>query len=163
MSAEIQRKTETVMEQEKFMKIAVAEAKKAAAAGEVPIGACIVADGKVIARAHNTRETKKNALHHAELLAIDKACKKLGGWRLFMCDIYVTLEPCPMCAGAIVNSRIKHVYFGAKDKKAGAFGSKFDMNEMGLNHIPKITSGVLCDECQSLLTDFFKGLREIKK
>lgn len=150
-------------EDEKFMQIALREARRAAKKGEVPIGACIVCNGKVIAKAHNTRETKKNALHHAEVLAINKACKKLGGWRLFMCELYVTLEPCPMCAGAIVNSRIRRVVFGAADEKAGAFGTRLDMNSFGLNHRPEVQSGVCAEECRSVLKDFFCALREKRR
>ncbi len=142
-----------------FMQAAIAEARKAAEIGEVPIGACIVFDGKIIAKAHNTRETEKNALHHAELLAIDAACRALHGWRLFQCDLYVTLEPCPMCAGAIINSRIRRVIFGAKDSKAGAFGTKLDLNSFGLNHKPEIIGGICEEECRTLLQQFFVDLR----
>ncbi len=148
---------------EKYMKAAIKQAKLAAKKGEVPVGAVIVRDGEIIARAYNTRETDKNALCHAEIKAIRKACKKLGGWRLTRCELYVTLEPCPMCAGAIVNSRIVSVYYGASDEKAGAFGTRFDMNEMGLNHKPQIVAGVLREECASLLSDFFAELRKRKK
>ena len=144
---------------EKFMRAAIAEAKKAEAKGEVPVGAVIVRDGQIIARAYNTRETAKNALCHAEIKAIHKACKKLGGWRLPGCELYVTLEPCPMCAGAIVNARIVSVYYGAYDKKAGAFGTLFDMNTFGLNHKPEIYPGILETECAGLLSDFFAALR----
>ena len=120
-------------------------------------------DGKIIAGGRNRRETGKNALYHAELSAIDAACRKLGGWRLIGCDLYVTLEPCPMCAGAIIASRIEHVYFGAYDKKAGSFGSIADFNAIGYNHKPEVTGGVLEDECAGLLSQFFKNLRLIKK
>ena len=143
-----------------FMRLALMQAKKAYAIGEVPVGAVIVRDGKVIARAYNRRETKKNALRHAELDAIDKACRRLGGWRLFDCDLYVTLEPCPMCAGAIVNARIRRVVFGAKDAKAGAFGSVFDMNQYPLNHHPAVESGMEEKKCAGILTDFFHSLRQ---
>ena len=149
--------------EEKFMKAAIAQAKLAAKKGEVPVGAVIVRDGEIIARAYNTRETDKNALCHAEIKAIRKACKKLGGWRLTRCEMYVTLEPCPMCAGAIVNSRIVSVYYGASDQKAGAFGTLFDMNTMGLNHQPEIVGGVMEDACAKLLSDFFADLRKRKK
>lgn len=149
--------------EERFMKAALSQAKLAAKKGEVPVGAVIVRDGEVIARAYNTRETDKNALCHAEIKAIRKACKKLGGWRLTRCELYVTLEPCPMCAGAIVNSRIVSVYYGASDKKAGAFGTLFDMNTMGLNHKPEIIGGVMEKECAGLLSDFFSELRKRKK
>ena len=151
---------------EKFMREAIKQAKKAAAIGEAPIGAVIVRDGVIIARGYNKRETKKNALLHAEIIAIDKACKKLGGWRLPRCEMYVTLEPCPMCSGAIINSRIEKVYFGAYDKKAGCCGSAADLFAEGLfNHRPEITGGVMENECSSLLTEFFKALRakKIKK
>ena len=148
------------------MREAIKQAKKAAAIGEAPIGAVIVRDGVIIARGYNKRETKKNALLHAEIIAIDKACKKLGGWRLPRCEMYVTLEPCPMCSGAIINSRIEKVYFGAYDKKAGCCGSAADLFAEGMfNHRPEITGGVMENECSSLLTEFFKALRakKIKK
>ena len=142
-----------------YMKIALEEAKKAYEKGEVPIGAVIVCDGQIISKAHNTRESEKNALHHAELKAINDACDTLGGWRLHKCDLYVTLEPCVMCAGAIVNSRIKRVVFGAKDGRFGAFGSVVDLNEIPLNHKPEISCGCLEEECRKLLSDFFAELR----
>ena len=148
---------------EKYMKAAIKQAKKAAEKGEVPVGAVIVRDGEIIARAYNTRETDKNALCHAEIKAIKQACKKLGVWRLTRCELYVTLEPCPMCAGAIINSRIVSVVYGAPDQKAGAFGTCFDMNTFGLNHKPEITGGVMEEECSALLSDFFKELREKRK
>ncbi len=142
------------------MREALKQAKKAASIGEVPIGAVIVRDGKVIARGYNKRETKKNALFHAEIVAIDKACRRLGGWRLPKCEIYITLEPCPMCSGAIINSRIESVYFGAYDKKAGCCGSAADLFGEGMfNHCPEITGGILEEECAALLKDFFKKLR----
>lgn len=147
---------------EYFMSLAIEEAKKAAALGEVPVGAVAVWEGKVVASAFNTRETGKNALHHAEVKAIDQACKALKGWRLHKCDLYVTLEPCPMCAGAIVNARIKRVIYGASDLKAGAFGSVFNMNDMPLNHKPEIVKGVLADECADMLSRFFAELRKKK-
>ncbi len=146
-----------------FMGLAIEEAEKSLALTEVPVGAVVVCDGEVIASAHNTRETEKNAVHHAEILAISAACQKLGGWRLHKCDIYVTLEPCPMCAGAIVNSRIKRVIFGARDTKAGAFGSVLDMNSFPLNHKPEIISGVRQEECANMLSEFFRELRLIRK
>ncbi|MBE6666540.1 MAG: nucleoside deaminase [Ruminococcaceae bacterium] len=148
---------------EKFMREAIKQAKRAAAKGEVPVGAVIVRNGEIIARAYNTRETGKNALCHAEIKAIHKACRKLGGWRLPGCELYVTLEPCPMCAGAIVNARIETVYYGAYDQKAGAFGTLFDMNTFGLNHKPEIYAGVMETECASLLSSFFAELRERRK
>jgi len=143
----------------KFMNTALAEAKKAFELGETPIGAVIVKDGKIISRAHNRRETKKNALMHAEISAIDKACKKLGGWRLCGCDIYVTLEPCPMCAGAIIQSRIDNVFFGAYDKKAGAFGSVCDLSEL-LAHKVCAKGGILEQESSDLIKLFFEKLRK---
>jgi tRNA(adenine34) deaminase len=150
--------------EEKFMKEALKQAKKAASIGETPIGAVIVHDGKIIARGYNKRETKKNALLHAEIIAIDKACKKLGGWRLPNCDIYVTLEPCPMCAGAIVSARIDNLYFGAYDYKSGCAGSKANLFEHGLfNYDVNVTGGVLEQECAAVLKDFFKELRNRKK
>lgn len=148
---------------EKFMKEAIKQANKAASIGEAPIGAVIVRGGEVIARGYNKRETKKNALLHAEITAIDRACKKLGGWRLPGCDMYVTLEPCPMCAGAIINSRIENLYFGAYDFKAGCAGSKADLFIPGLfNHNVNVTGGVMEAECAALLTDFFRELRKKK-
>ena len=149
--------------EKKFMYEAIKQAKKAAAIGEAPIGAVIVRDGVIIARGYNKRETKKNALLHAEIIAIDKACKKLGGWRLPQCEMYVTLEPCPMCSGAIINSRIEKVYFGAYDKKAGCCGSAADLFAEGMfNHRPEIIGGIMEQECSALLTDFFKALRTKK-
>lgn len=146
-----------------FMKRAIELAKLSAVEGEVPVGAVVVKDGVIVGEGRNRRELGKNALYHAELEAIDNACKKLGGWRLWQCDLYVTLEPCPMCAGAIINARIKTVYFGAYDNKAGSFGSVADFNEIQYNHKPEIVSGLMEKECSKLLTDFFKNLREKKK
>ena len=146
------------------MKEAIAQAKKAELLDETPIGAVIVYDGKVIARGYNKRELKKNSLCHAEIEAINKAAKKRGGWRLFGCDLYVTLEPCPMCAGAIIQSRIDNVYFGAYDKKAGCAGSVINLFEENLfNHNVNVTGGILEAECSSVLTDFFKALRKRKE
>ena len=135
------------------------EARKAAALGEVPVGAVVARNGEVVAAAHNTRETEKNALHHAELLAIDAACKKLGGWRLWQCELFVTLEPCPMCSGAIINSRIKRVVYGAADVKAGCCGSVTDLFAQPFNHHPVIEKGLRADEAQQLLQEFFVSLR----
>ena len=146
----------------KYMKEAIALAMESEKEGEVPVGAVIVKDGEIIARGRNRRETEKNALCHAEIEAINEACKKLGGWRLFGCDLYVTLEPCPMCAGAIINSRMKTVYFGAYDNKAGSFGSVADFDRIAYNHKPEIIAGVMEEECSSILTDFFKKLRDKK-
>ena len=146
---------------EKYMKVAMKEAHKAELKDEVPIGAVIVCDGKIIARAHNTRQTKQISTHHAEILCIEKACRKLNSWRLEGCELYVTLEPCPMCAGAIQQSRIKKVVFGAYDPKGGFFGSNFNINEVkGLNHYPEVEGGILKEETAQLLKDFFKKKRE---
>jgi len=143
----------------KHMNTAIKLAKKAAERDEVPVGAVIVSEGRVIAKACNLRETKKDPLAHAEILAIKKAARKLKGWRLEGCTLYVTLEPCPMCEGAIINSRINNVVFGAYDPKAGAFGSVYDLSEGRLNHKPKITGGVLEDECALLLKEYFRAKR----
>ena len=143
-----------------YMQKAIEQAEIAAAENEVPVGAVIVRNDEIVATGRNRREQGKNALLHAETDAIYNACQKLGGWRLWNCEIYVTLEPCPMCAGAIINSRIKRVVFGASDSKAGSFGSVVDFNNLPYNHKPEIVSGVLKDECSSLLSDFFARLRE---
>lgn len=149
---------------EKFMREAIRQAKKAETIDETPVGAVIVRDGRIIARGYNKRETKNNALCHAEIIAIDKACRKLGSWRLTGCELYVTLEPCPMCSGAIINSRIEKVFFGAYDKKAGCCGSAADLFKKGVfNHLPEITGGILKEECAELLTEFFRRLREKRK
>ena len=150
------------MEKVDFMGYALSLARLSAEEGEVPVGAVVVCDGKIVGEGRNRREIGKNALYHAEIEAIDNACKKLGGWRLWQCDLYVTLEPCPMCAGAIINSRIKNVYFGAYDKKAGSFGSVADFNTLPYNHKPQIYGGIMEEECASLLSDFFKKLRDKK-
>ena len=147
----------------KFMKAALKEAKKAYDKLEVPVGAVIVKDGKIIARAHNLKETKFDTTKHAEILAIQKASKKLNSWRLLDCEMYVTLEPCSMCAGALINSRIKKVYIGANDEKTGAVGSVFNLLEdYTFNHKVQIESGILKEECENILTEFFKKLRKIK-
>ena len=146
-----------------LMGAALEEAARAAALGEVPVGAVVARNGEIIAAAHNTRETEKNALHHAELLAIDAACKKLGGWRLWQCELFVTLEPCPMCSGAIINSRLKRVVYGARDPKAGCCGSLTNLFALPFNHHPVIESGLLEEEAQALLQDFFVMLREKRK
>lgn len=145
-----------------FMKKAIELAKESAMEMEVPVGCVIVKDDEIVGAGRNRREYGKNALYHAEIEAIDNACKTLGGWRLWQCEMYVTLEPCPMCAGAIINSRIKAVYYGAKDIKAGSFGSVTDFNTLPYNHKPEITGGVMAEECQELLTTFFKQLRTKK-
>lgn len=150
------------MTEEDYMREALAEARKAFDDGEVPVGAVIVHDGEIIARGRNRREKGKNALCHAEIEAIDAACRTLGGWRLPRCQMYVTLEPCPMCAGAIINSRIEKVFFGAYDKKAGSTGSIINLFELPYNHKPEVTGGVLGDECAAMLSDFFRYLREKK-
>lgn len=148
---------------EKFMEAAFAEAMKARMIDEVPVGAVIVYEGKIIARAHNRRETKKNPCAHAELLAILKAAKKLRSWRLSGAELYVTLEPCPMCAGAIINARLDRVYYGASDPKAGAFGSLLDLNAMGLNHRPEVIGGILQEKCALILREYFSAKRQEKK
>lgn len=149
---------------EKFMKEALKEAKKAYEKLEVPVGAVIVKDGKIIARAHNQKETKYDTTKHAEILAIQKASKKLQSWRLLDCEMYVTLEPCSMCAGALINSRIKKVYIGALDEKTGAAGSVLNLFEdFTFNHKVEIEKGVRREECETLLKDFFKMLRKLKK
>lgn len=146
------------MTDEEYMRLALKEAEKAKSEDEVPVGAIIVRDGQVIAAAYNTREYGKNALYHAEIKAINMACKKLGGWRLVGCAMYVTLEPCPMCAGAIINARIERVVYGAFDRKAGALGTMINLTDYPLFK-PQITGGVLIEECAKILTDFFKNKR----
>lgn len=141
------------------MSFALKEAETAASLGEVPVGAVVVCGGKIISAAFNSRETDKNALCHAELKAISKACEKLGGWRLFMCDIYVTLEPCQMCAGAIINARLRRVVFGACEPRAGAVISHGELFSRSLDYMPEVTSGVLDSRCSALLSDFFVSLR----
>jgi len=147
-----------------YMGLAIEEAQKAAAKGEVPIGAVIVHNNKVIARAHNLRETTQNAVTHAELLAIQEACNQLGSWRLEDTHLYVTLEPCPMCAGAILQSRIPRVIYGARDAKAGSVDSLYRLlNDERFNHQCEVKENVLADQCGQLLTSFFRALRENKK
>ena len=141
------------------MKLAINQAKKAYAKGEVPVGAVIVKDGEVIATGYNMREQKQNALSHAEIEAINCACQKLGSWRLDGCEMYVTLEPCPMCTGAIINARIKTVVFGAYDLKAGCMDSLINLCDLPFNHKPEIYGGICEDECKEILEDFFKNLR----
>ena len=142
-----------------LMGAALAEAERAAALGEVPVGAVVARRGEIVARAHNTRESERNATHHAELLAIDRACRALGGWRLWECELFVTLEPCPMCAGAIVNSRIRRVVYGAADPKAGCCGSVTDLFALPFNHRPAVERGLRAEEASALLADFFARLR----
>lgn len=151
-----------------YMQLALKQAKKAADLGEVPVGAVIVYQNEqgektVISRAYNKRETSKNALTHAEIIAINKACKKLGGWRLNNCTLYVTLEPCPMCAGAAINSRIDRVVYGASDMRFGACGSAVNLYEVAFNHIPALEGPIMQEECSKILSDFFKARREQKK
>lgn len=150
--------------EEKYMKEALKEAQKAYEKLEIPVGAVIVKDNKIIARAHNLKETKKDTTNHAEILAIQKASKKLGAWRLNDCEMYVTLEPCSMCAGAIINSRIKKIYIGALDEKTGAAGSVLNLFEdYKFNHKVEVEKGILKEECENILKSFFKELRKIKK
>ena len=147
------------MEDIELMQAALELAKEAAAAGDVPVGCVIARNGEIVGRGRNRREEGKNALAHAEIEAINDACTNLGGWRLWECTLYVTLEPCPMCAGAIVNARIPKVVFGASDKKCGACGSVCDLFSMDFNHHPQVEKGVMEEECAALLTEFFKNLR----
>ena len=147
-----------------YMQQALIEAQKAAELGEVPIGAIIVYQDEIIARAHNLRETSQNALTHAESMAIQEACNKIGSWRLEDTTLYVTLEPCPMCAGAILQSRVPRVVYGARDVKAGCVDSLYRLlNDERFNHECDVTEGVLAEECGQILTDFFRALRERKK
>ena len=142
------------------MNEAITLARQSELEGEVPVGAVVVKDNKIVGTGRNRREYGKNALYHAELEAIDSACKTLGGWRLWQCDLYVTLEPCPMCAGAIINARIKTVYFGAFDPKAGSCGSMINLFSLPYNHQPELISGVMEEQCSAMLSEFFKKLRQ---
>lgn len=149
---------------EKYMKSAIKEAMKAYEKEEVPIGAVIVKDDKIIARAHNLREIKKQTCAHAEILAIEKACKKLDSWRLDDCDMYVTLEPCAMCAGAILNARLRNIYIGAKEPRSGAVGSKINLfDDYIYNHKVNYEIGILDEECKEMMQRFFKELRGTHK
>lgn len=148
-----------MQQDEYYMRQALELAAQAAAMGEVPVGALVVRNGRIVGRGFNQRETNRNALAHAELIAIQQACRILGGWRLFGCELYVTLEPCPMCAGAIINSRIDRVVFGAYDRKAGSCGSVINLFELPYNHFPQVTKGVLQEECAAALSSFFLQLR----
>ena len=148
------------MDKEYFLDQAIALAKEAAQEGEVPVGAVVVLGDKIVGTGRNRREKSKNALAHAEIEAINEACRTLGGWRLWQCDMYVTLEPCPMCTGAIINSRIKRLIYGASDCKAGSCGSVVNLFELPYNHKPEIVSGIKKDECAELLSEFFKALRK---
>jgi tRNA(adenine34) deaminase len=150
------------MTKEQIMEEALALAKQASDEGEVPVGAVVTLDGEIVGRGRNRREKSKNALAHAEIEAIDDACRNLGGWRLWQCEMYVTLEPCPMCAGAIINSRIKKVTYGASDKKAGSCESVINLFELPYNHKPEIESGFKAEESATLLSEFFKRLRQKK-
>ncbi|WP_149475828.1 tRNA adenosine(34) deaminase TadA [Oceanobacillus polygoni] len=153
-----------MMNDEKFMEAAIGEAQKALTLNEVPIGAVIVYNDEIIAKGYNLRESSQTTLSHAELVAIQEANEKIGSWRLEDCTLYVTLEPCPMCAGAIVQSRIKRVVYGATDPKAGCAGTLMNLlNEPRFNHQVELTSGVLQTECAALLTDFFRAIRKRKK
>ena len=142
------------------MSLALDQARLAASLGETPIGAVLVWEGQVAASAYNRRELDRLATAHAEILAINEACRKLGGWRLHKATLYVTLEPCPMCAGAIINARIKRVVYGASDRKAGCCGSVLDLFREPFNHHPEVTGGVLAEESAALLSSFFKQLRK---
>ena len=146
-----------------YMSLCLALAKEAAERDEVPVGALIVQNGRVIASASNTREGSKCATHHAEILAIEEACRTLGGWRLPNCTLYVTLEPCPMCAGAIVNARIDRVVYGAPDPKGGALGSLINLAEVPLNHKPRVERGVMEAECAEVLTAYFRRKRKARE
>jgi tRNA(adenine34) deaminase len=149
---------------ESYMQLAIKEAKRAAEKGEVPIGAVIVKNDEVIATGSNLRETEQNALAHAEVIAINKACEKVGSWRLTDCTLYVTLEPCQMCAGAIIQSRIERVVFGASDPKAGCAGSLYNLlQDNRFNHYADLEAGLLEEQCGKLLKDFFKDIRKRKK
>ena len=151
------------MTDREFMTLAIEQAKLSAEETEVPVGAVIVRNGEVVSVGRNRRETGKNALAHAEIEAIDLACKKLGGWRLWECEMFVTLEPCPMCTGAIINSRIRRLVFGASDYKAGSCGSVINLFDLPYNHKPEVVSGFMQEECSALLTEFFADLRKRKK
>ena len=146
-----------------FMRQALRQAEEAYAYNETPVGAVLVWEDKIVSAAHNRRETDKSALAHAECLAINEACRKLGGWRLHKATLYVTLEPCPMCAGAIINARIARVVFGAKDPKAGCCGSITELFSLPFNHRPIVEGGLLEDECRELLTGFFREMRAKRK
>jgi tRNA(adenine34) deaminase len=153
-----------MQEKEKFMREALKEAKKAYDKLEVPVGCVIVKDGKIIARAHNQKETKRDTTNHAEILAIQKASKKLEAWRLLDCEMYVTLEPCSMCAGALIQSRIKKIYIGTMDEKTGACGSVLNLlQDYPFNHKVEVETGIEKEKCEKLLKEFFKNLREMKK
>ena len=151
------------MQDRHYMEQALALAAEAAREGEVPVGCVIVRRGEVVGVGRNRRETAKNALGHAEIEAIHDACTRLGGWRLWDCTLYVTLEPCPMCAGALINARVRHVYYGAKDEKAGSVESVAALFDLPYNHRPTARGGILEEECSALLTEFFETLREQRR
>ena len=148
------------MTDQEYMQQALLLAREAAAEGEVPVGCVIVCGDRIVGRGRNRRERAKNALSHAELEAIDDACRNLGGWRLWQCTLYVTLEPCPMCAGAVINARIPRVVYGAADQKAGSCGSLTNLFALPYNHRPRVEGGCMEQEAKALLQDFFKRLRE---
>ena len=163
-SIDLEQYKEQINKNEKLMKEALKEAQKAYNKEEVPVGAIIIKDGKIIARAHNQKETKRDTTKHAEIIAIQKASKKIEAWRLANCEMYVTLEPCSMCAGALIQSRIKKIYIGTMDYKTGACGSKLNLLEdFTFNHKVEIETGILQEECEKILQDFFKKLRKMKK
>ena len=147
------------MDDRQFMEEALELARQSAAEGEVPVGCVITCKGQIVGRGRNRRETEKTALGHAEIQAIEEACRNLGGWRLWECTLYVTLEPCPMCAGAIINARIPRVVFGASDDKFGACGSVCDLFSMAFNHHPAVEKGILEEEAGALMQEFFRNLR----
>lgn len=146
-----------------YMNRAVELAEKAFSLGEVPVGAVIVRKNKIIGEGYNLRESSRNALAHAEIIAINQACRNLGGWRLPECEIYITLEPCPMCCGAIINARIDNVFFGAYDKKSGSAVSVQKMFDLPYNYRPEITGGIMQEQCSELLSRFFRELRQKQK
>lgn len=152
------------MNDELYMRRALELAAEAAAQGEVPVGAVVVkqSTGEIVGEGYNRRESDRSPLAHAEITAIAEASRRLGGWRLIDCALYVTLEPCPMCAGAVINSRVERVIYGASDPKAGSCGSVIDLFIYPYNHIPEFTRGVLAEECSAVLTEFFRGLRKRK-
>ncbi len=155
--------TKAFVPEERFMREALRLAAEAAAEGEVPVGAVVVKDGEIVGTGRNRREIARNALSHAEVEAIDMACRTLHGWRLWQCELYVTLEPCPMCAGAIINARLPVVVYGAADPKAGSCQSVVHMFDLPYNHKPVVVSGFLEEECSAALTQFFRELREKRK
>ena len=159
MKLQFEYEGDELMDDRQYMDEALVLAREAAAEGEVPVGCVIVCKGQVVGRGRNRREQGRSALAHAEIEAIRQACGALGGWRLWECTLYVTLEPCPMCAGAIINARIPRVVFGAKDAKSGACGSVCDLFAMDFNHHPAVESSLREEECAALLTEFFQNLR----